>query len=51
MSTEIADIHDALEPEFTIEIAVSSPYVRLFSTERKIWLNKEGVHNLLEDPV
>jgi hypothetical protein len=48
MSTEIGIVRDCLRQEDSIEIAIGTGGIRLFSTQNKIWLDDEGVSELIE---
>lgn len=47
MSTDIGEVEDALDPMLKIEVAIGTGGIRLFSSERKIWLDKKQAGRLV----
>jgi len=48
MSTDLGEVKDNLDPGISIEIAVGTGGIKLFSTEKKIWLDNEGADKLID---
>lgn len=48
MSTELGEVKDCLDNRMIIEVALGMGGIHLFSTEKKIWLDKKGVERLIE---
>jgi len=48
MSTNLGEVKDILNQKLTIEVAVGSAGIKLFSSEKKIWLDNEGTEKLIE---
>lgn len=48
MSTELGEVKDHLHPTESIEVAWGTGGIRLFSTVNKIWLDEQGVKDLIK---
>jgi hypothetical protein len=48
MSTEVGEVQDALDPDLTIEVSTASNLIRLFSSEKKIFLNEKEANKLVD---